>query len=100
MAPAFFLIMTEEDRADLERPQKILVKILTGSDYTNYSEELNRLGVVTIRERMIALCFSWAIKAASDKKFFYLFPKFPLVEYRLSPSKCGLREAFNKQLFY
>ena len=47
--PVFFSMMTEADRANVEKPQKILVKILLGTDYTSYAEGLNKLGLVSIR---------------------------------------------------
>ena len=73
--PVFFSMMTEADRAEVEKPQKILVKILLGQRYTTYTEGLAELGLISIRERMVTLCLKWAMKTAEDTKFSYLFPR-------------------------
>ena len=88
--PVFFTMLSEKDLVMLERPVKILVKILQGKDYKDYETGLaafNHLGLTSMKQRLKKLTLAWALKAASDKKFSALLPLNPPGPYNLRPNE-------------
>ena len=59
---------------DLERVQKIALKIILKEKYKNYENALNTLELETLKYRREKLCFAFAQKCLKNKKMKHLFP--------------------------
>ena len=70
----------------LERPVKILLKILQGKDFKDYKTGLDafeHLGLTSMKLRLEKLTLAWALKADSVHKFSTLLPLKPPGPYNL-----------------
>jgi hypothetical protein len=82
----FFSMMKENDWEMIERPIKILLKILQGPNHTDFETGLatySHLGITSMRDRLRKLSLSWALKASQDAKFFSMLPVNPRGPYHL-----------------
>ena len=67
--------LTEENANDLERVQKIAVKIILGDKFQNYEQGLVKLDIENLSERRTSLCLSFAQKCVKNPKTSHMFPK-------------------------
>ena len=75
--------ITKGERNDLERTQKVALRIMLGSKYTSYQEALNLTGLETLANRRQKLCFNFDKKCVKNDGTSWMFPeKFQLVETR------------------
>ena len=61
-------LLTEENRADLERVQKSALRIILGSQYKGYKNALEKLDLPTLEERRKALCLKFALNCINNEK--------------------------------
>ena len=54
--------ITNKNRRDMERVQKAAVRVIMGSDYTSYKNDLRKLRLVTLEKRRESLCLKFAKK--------------------------------------
>ena len=88
----------EGERNDLERTQKVALRIMLGSKYTSYQEALNFTGLETLANRRQKLCFNFAKKCVKNDATSWMFPeKFHLVETR-HPEKFTVTKAKTDRL--
>ena len=66
--------LTEENSEDLERVQKVALKIILKHQYKNYNNALNFLELETLKDRRIKLCLEFANKCLGNPKIKQLFP--------------------------
>ena len=66
--------MTSENEIDLERVQKIALKIILKDKYKTYENALNILELDTLKDRREKLCLAFAQKCLKNKKMKHLFP--------------------------
>ena len=66
--------LTNQNKIDLERVQKVSFKIILKEKYNNYNHALNYLDLPTLKERRNDLCLSFAKKCLSNNKTKNLFP--------------------------
>ena len=66
--------LTLQNEEDLERIQKVAIKIILKNRYTNYQNALNILDLQTLKERREELCLKFAQKCLSNPKMKGLFP--------------------------
>ena len=66
--------LTIENENDLERVQKIALKIILKDKFRNYENALNILELDTLKYRREKLCLAFAQKCLKNKKMKYLFP--------------------------
>ena len=66
--------ITEEEKMDLERVQKIACKIILKDNYESYQQALNVLNLETLSVRRQALCLKFAKKCVVHDKAKELFP--------------------------
>ena len=66
--------LTQENEDDLERVQKVAMKIILKNDYKNHENALNILELQTLKERREELCLSFARKCLRNEKMKALFP--------------------------
>ena len=66
--------LTEENKVDLERCQKVALKIILGNKYKNYDDALKYLNMESLSDRREDLVLRWAKKAINHDKMKDLFP--------------------------
>ena len=66
--------LTEENRTDLERTQKIFCKLVLEEDYTNYKKALKILHLLTLDERQKSLTLQFAEIGIKNGTMNDLFP--------------------------
>ena len=66
--------LTKEQTADLERVQKISLKIILGDEYSEYKSALNQCNLETLSNRREKRCLKFGLKATKHPKHQKLFP--------------------------
>ena len=66
--------LTLQEENDLERVQKVALKIILKDKYKNYNNALNILDLETLKDRRIQLCLAFAKKCLGNPKMKHLFP--------------------------
>ena len=69
--------ITVEECEDLERVQKVAIRIILKNSYTDYEESLRILGLEKLQIRRKALCLAFAKKCLKNDKMAALFPLNP-----------------------
>ena len=67
--------ITKGEQKDLERIQKVALRIILGSNYTSYAEALRYTGLNTLATRRKHLCLKFAIKCVKNQSTAWMFPK-------------------------
>ena len=71
----WFSNLTEEEKDDIERVQRVALKIIMKEKYISYEQALKNLNLDTLQERRLMLAERFAKKCAKSEKFQNLFPK-------------------------
>ena len=66
--------ITEEEKIDLERVQKVACKVILQGDYETYPQALDDLNLQTLSSRRETLCLKFAKKCIKHEKAKDLFP--------------------------
>ena len=66
--------ITNGEKNDLERTQKVALKILFGNTYTTYADALKWTGLDTLSARRSQLCLNFARKCPKKDKTKSMFP--------------------------
>jgi hypothetical protein len=66
--------ITEEENRNIERVQKIALRIILNDDYSDYSSALELSGLETLRNRRTQLSYNFAKKCIKSEKSSDLFP--------------------------
>ena len=66
--------LTVRNRKDIERIQKVCIKIILGSEYTTYSDALDKVGLQTLHDRREKRCLDFAKKCLNHPVHKNLFP--------------------------
>ena len=69
--------ITQEETADLERVQKVCLRIILKQEYQTYEQALERTGLVTLEDRRSTLCLNFARKCVKNEATKYMFPMNP-----------------------
>ena len=67
--------LSQKNRRDRERVQKVAIKVILGKKYTSYKAGLKTLRLENLNERRERLCLSFARKSIQNEKARKLFPK-------------------------
>ena len=67
--PVFHSILTQDDTDDIERIQKIVLRIILDGRYTGYDSACQILHLETLQARRTKLCLNFAIKSFRSDKF-------------------------------
>ena len=70
----WFSAITNEERENLERVQKVACRIILKSDYTNYTDALKTLTLLSLSDRRQLLAKRFALKCVKSDRFKDLFP--------------------------
>ena len=60
--------ITTGEQKDLERIQKVALRLILGENYTTYNEALKQTGLDTLRSRRTRLCLNFAKKCTKFEK--------------------------------
>ena len=66
--------ITAEESEDIERIQKVAIKIILKNNYTCYEESLKLLGLEKLKSRRTALCLAFVKRCLTNEKMATLFP--------------------------
>ena len=66
-------MLTLENTHDIERIQKIVIKIILEHIYSDYYEGCLLLGISTLQQRRVKLCLNFGLKCLTNDKFKNLF---------------------------
>ena len=66
--------ITVGEKNDLERTQKVALRIIFGNSYTSYNDALKWTGLETLAARRTRLCLNFARKCAKYEKTKDMFP--------------------------
>ena len=80
-AAVFHSMLTNDDRSDLERVQRNVVRTIMGRRYLSYEDSLTILKLETLHERREEICLSFALKCQNSKKFSHMFEPVPHSDY-------------------
>ena len=67
--------ITKGEKNDLERVQKVALRIILGPNYTTYSEALKFTGLDTLSNRRRNLCLKFAKKCVINESTSWMFPR-------------------------
>ena len=73
--PAWNGALTIKNVEDLERLQKVALRIILGSSYPGYKKALELLDLPTLKERRLHLCINFARKTSKNPKYSAWFTK-------------------------
>ena len=91
--------ITQEDVSDIERVQKVALKIILKSSYENYEQALKATGLQYLSDRRSILCLRFAKKCLRNEKTRDMFPLNPNFDKRLRHSeKYQVKFAHNDRL--
>ena len=83
--PVFHSMLTEDNKDDIERIQKIVLRIILDEKYISYENACSLMNIETLDDRRTHLCLSFALKCLKNNKFEDLFEQ----------NKPGMHEKFN-----
>ena len=66
--------ITEDESADLERVQKVCLKIILREKYESYENALHITELENLSDRRTQLCFNFAKKCVKNENMSYMFP--------------------------
>ena len=72
-APVFHSMLTQEDSNNIERVQKIALRVILDEDYVDYSTDCSTLKIETLETRRTKLSLNFALKCLKNEKFKDLF---------------------------
>ena len=67
--PVFHSMLTQELSDDIERIQKIVLRVILDEKYLSYEQACNYLEVSTLKQRRIDLCLNFSLKILKNEKF-------------------------------
>ena len=70
----WFASITNEERENIERVQRVACKIILKDQYSGYKQALDSLNLQSLSDRRQLLAKRFAIKCANSEKFSDLFP--------------------------
>ena len=73
-AVSFHSSLTVSQATDIERIQKVCIKIILGSEYTTHSDALDKTGLQTLHDRREKRCLDFAKKCLKHPVHKNLFP--------------------------
>ena len=67
--PVYHSMITKEQNDDIERLQKILLRIILKDNYTSYHLAWKHLNIQTLEQRRADLCLKFALKMSENPNF-------------------------------
>ena len=67
--PVYHSMLTNQNHYDIERIQKIVLKVILSERYTSYKQACLLLNVITLQQRRKDLCLQFSLKILKNEKF-------------------------------
>ena len=67
--PVFHSMLTQEQTDDIERLQKIVLRVILVEQYKSYEQACQLLNVQTLKQRRTQLCLTFSLKILENEKF-------------------------------
>ena len=67
--PVFHSMLTQEHSDDIERLQKIVLRVILDEKYKSYEQACSYLEVTTLKQRRLELCLKFSLKILQNEKF-------------------------------
>ena len=67
--------ITKGEQKDIERIQKVALRIILGQDYYSYADSLKKTGLETLTTRRTKLCLNFAKKCVKNNATSWMFPQ-------------------------
>ena len=80
-------INKKKERNEIERVQKVALKIILGSDYEDYDAALEIAGLSTLDDRRKGLCKQFVKNCIKNLKMYRLFPLNKIAKNTRNPKK-------------
>ena len=82
-APVFTSMLTKQEISDIERIQKIVVKIILGECYSSYELACSLVNTITLEERRKQLSLKFALACVKSPQHSHLFKRRVSPYYKL-----------------
>ena len=79
--------ITQEETEDIERVQKVALKMILKENYTNYNDALDLLGLEKLQSRRSSLCLKFAKTCLKNEKTAKMFPLNPYYNPKMRNSE-------------
>ena len=96
---AYHSMLTKENSDNIERIQKIVLRIIMNEDYIDYHHACLTLSVQTLSTRRTKLCLSFALKCLESEKHRHLFKLNTHTNIR-NPEKFDVPHAHTTRYFH
>ena len=90
--------ITKKERMEIERVQKVAIRIILGNDYENYPAALEITGLSTLDDRRKGLCKQFAKNCTKNPKMYQLFPLNKISRNTRNPEKYFVTPASTDRL--
>ena len=91
--------LTDEERTNLERVQKVACRLILKDDYQHYNHALKELNLQNLNDRRYNLCVKFAQKCTKHPKAAKMFPLNKVSTYNLrQPEKFYVQPAHTSRL--
>ena len=82
-AVVYHSMLTIDDREDIERVQRVVIRTIMGTRYQSYEDSLTFLNLEELSVRRDELCLAFALKCLNSAKFGHIFIPTPNVGYNV-----------------
>ena len=90
--------ITQAEETDIERVQKVALRVILKSDYESYENALLLTGLDTLQQRRTILCEKFAKNCTKNKKMKHMFPLNPSSVETRNPEKYYVQHATTSRL--
>ena len=91
--------ITKGEQKDLERTQKVALRIILGQGYSSYEDSLKITGLETLTARRTKLCLNFAKKCVRNNSTNWMFPQKVININTRDPEKFHVTKAKTERLF-
>ena len=82
-APVFTSMLTQQDKCEIERIQKIVLKIILSDNYTTYDEACVKLKTISLEKRRKHLSLKFALSCLDNPQHKHMFKQRSSTYYKL-----------------
>ena len=81
--------ITKSEQKDIERVQKVALRIILNEEYEDYPTALATTGLLSLSDRRTFLCKNFAENCTKSDKMCHMFPLNPSTTYYVQPASTG-----------
>ena len=79
--------LTTGQELELERVQKVALRVILKNNYESYDQALKVSGLISLKERRVQLCMKFATKCVKSERNRDMFPRKQFVRTTRNPEK-------------